>query len=97
MLVGALHRTGSGGPESETTRGPPSAETVLVVGGTEVRGRVLGVEMVAGIEVVEAAVDVEVEAEEVCFGALLLPHEVSNTTARITVSETTRGRRTPRS
>jgi hypothetical protein len=78
-------------------RGPPSAETVLVVGGTEVRGRLLGVEVVAGIEVVEAPVDVEAEAEEGRFGGLLLLHEVSSTIATIIVSETTRGRRTPRS
>lgn len=78
-------------------RGPPSAETVLVVGGTEIRGRLLGVGVVAGIEVVEAAVDVEVEAEDGRFGGLLLLHEVSSATATIIVSETTRGRRTPRS
>ena len=68
-----------------------------MVEGTELRGRLLGVEIVAGIEVVEAAVDVEVDAEDGRFGGLLLLHEVSSTTARIIVSETTRGRRTPRS
>lgn len=70
---------------------------MLVVDGTEVRGRLLGVEVVAGTEVVEAAVDVEVDAGDARFGGLLLLHEVSSTTATIIVSETTRGRRTPRS
>jgi hypothetical protein len=96
-LVGALHSTGSGGPISDTMRGPPSAETVLVVAGTETRGRLLGVDVDAAIEVVEMALDVDVDAREGRFGGLLLLQAVGTATATIIVSEATRGRRTPRS
>ena len=78
-------------------RGPPSAETVLVVGGTEIRGRLLAVDGVGAIEVVDMAVDVDVDTREGRFGWLLLLHEVTSTAATTIVSEATRGRRTPRS
>ena len=77
-------------------RGPPTTETVLVVGGTEIRGRLLGVDVVAANEVVEVAVDVDVDARDGRFGGLLLLQAVSTTTATIIMSEATRGRRTPR-
>jgi hypothetical protein len=70
---------------------------VLVVGGTEGRGRLLGVDVVAEIEFVDVAPDEEVDAADGRLGGLLLLHEVSSTTATIVVNETTRGRRTPRS
>jgi hypothetical protein len=70
---------------------------VLVVGGTEIRGRLVGVDVVAAIEVVEVAFDVEVDTADGRFGGLLLLHAVSTTIAAIIVNEATRGRRTPRS
>jgi hypothetical protein len=82
---------------SDTIRAPPSAETVVVVGGTVFRGRLLGVDVVAAIAVVEVAFDVEVDAAAGRFGGLLLLHAVSSVTAAIIVTEATRGRRTPRS
>ena len=78
-------------------RGPPNAETELVVGGTEIRGRLLGVDVTAVIEVVEVTVEADVDARDGRFGGLLLLQAVSKTTATIIVSEATRGRRTPRS
>jgi hypothetical protein len=70
---------------------------VLVVGGTVIRGRLVGVDVVAAIEVVEVAFDVEVDGADRCFGGLLLLHAVSTTTEAIMVNKANRGRRTPRS
>ena len=67
------------------------------MGGTEIRGRLPGVDVVGAIEVVDVAFDVEVDAADRRLGGLLLLHAVSTISAAIIVNEATRGRRTPRS
>jgi len=66
--VGALQGTGVGGPVSETMRGPASAETVLVVPGTELGRVVVGAEVEVATEVVDVAVAVVVDARAGRFG-----------------------------
>jgi len=95
-LVGALHRTGVGGPVSVRMRGPLSAETGTDVGGTVVGARIVVV--VEDVEVVEVVADGDVDVEEV--EALLdapLLHALSTTSIAIVVIEASRGRRTQRS
>jgi hypothetical protein len=95
--VGALQGTGVDGPVSETMRGPWSAETVLVVPGTELGRVVVAAEVEVVTEVVDVAVAVVVDARVGGFAWLLLLHAVSTTTAAIIVTEPTRGRRMQRS
>ena len=97
MLVGALHCTGTGGPISETMRGPPSADTVVVVGGTELRGTVVGSDVEVAIEVVELALDVVVEARDGRRESSLLLQAAGTTNAAIITRQANRGRRTRRS
>jgi hypothetical protein len=97
MLVGALHCTGTGGPISEMMRGPPSADTVVVVGGTELRGTVVDADVEVEIEVVELALDVVVEAREGRFESSLLLQAAGTTNAAIITRQANRGRRTRRS
>jgi hypothetical protein len=81
--VGALQGTGTGGPVSETKRGPPSADTVLVVGGTELRETVGGADAEVAAEVVEVAFAVVVDARDGRFEWPLLLHAPNATIAAI--------------
>lgn len=83
---------------SETIRGPSSAETVLVVPGTELGGTVVGADVEVATEVVEVALDVVVvDARAGRVEWPLLLHAVSTTTAASIVTEPSRGRRIQRS
>ena len=92
-----MHGTGAGGPVSETMRGPASAETVLVVPGSDLGEVVVGADVEVATEVVDVALDVVVDARLGGFESLLLLHAVSTTTAAIIVIEPSRGRRMQRS
>ena len=97
-LVGALHWTGVVGPVSVRMRGPPSADTEVVVPGFEVGFTVGGAERVVATEVVEVvALDVVVEERDGPFESSLLLHAVGSTSAAVIAIEASRGRRTQRS
>jgi hypothetical protein len=105
-IDGALHGTGVRGPVKETMRGPVGVGPVLGVIGVigeldELGETVVGV-VVVTVDVVEApsevAVDELVDPDDGRLECrLLLLHAVRSTTTVTIATESSRGRRTPRS
>ena len=85
------------GPVSETKRGPPSADTVLVVGGTELRGTLVGAAVELATEVVDVTFEVFVDVGAGRFEWPLLLHAAKISTAAVIAKPANRGRRTQRS